>query len=335
MPIVHSQSAIEVWEIGAEVPTPALLHSTCTAPNASSAASASASTCSSRETSVRTPTASVPRPCSSATASSRGSDSMSARTSFMPAPAKAPGHAQPDARRRPGDHRDLARSCLARAVTLNDISAQREQARRRERVTGVSRQGRPYPGPGATRRRRCTAHPRGHGGWPGIALRRDEATGRGRAERRGRPRLHDRRRPGGRVRSGRADRAQRDRRARGRPPGPLPRGRRRLHARVPGPRADRASPGPSRGAPATPCSPPPPTCEGAFAVVNADDFYGRAAIGSLARALHDDGGPGRFHLVGYRLAATLSPRGTVSRGVCSVDDAGRLVGVARAHRHRP
>jgi len=70
-----------------------------------------------------------------------------------------------------------------------------------------------------------------------------------------------------------------------------------------------------------------PHVQGAFAVVNADDFYGRAAIGSLARALHDDGGPGRFHLVGYRLAATLSPRGTVSRGVCSVDDADQLVGV--------
>jgi hypothetical protein len=70
-----------------------------------------------------------------------------------------------------------------------------------------------------------------------------------------------------------------------------------------------------------------PHVRGAFAVVNADDFYGREAIGSLARALHDDGGPGHFHLVGYRLAATLSPRGTVSRGVCSVDGAGRLVAV--------
>ena len=67
--------------------------------------------------------------------------------------------------------------------------------------------------------------------------------------------------------------------------------------------------------------------DGPFAVVNADDFYGRGAIATLAAALRDDGGPGRFHLIGYRLAATLSPRGTVSRGVCSVDGAGRLVSI--------
>jgi dTDP-glucose pyrophosphorylase len=67
--------------------------------------------------------------------------------------------------------------------------------------------------------------------------------------------------------------------------------------------------------------------QGPFAVVNADDFYGREAIAALARSLREEGGPGRFHLVGYRLAATLSPRGTVSRGVCAVDGDGRLTSI--------
>jgi hypothetical protein len=70
---------------------------------------------------------------------------------------------------------------------------------------------------------------------------------------------------------------------------------------------------------------------GAFGVVNADDFYGREAIALLGDVLRERGGPGRFHLVAYRLASTLSPRGTVSRGVCEVDASGHLASV-REHR---
>lgn len=67
---------------------------------------------------------------------------------------------------------------------------------------------------------------------------------------------------------------------------------------------------------------------GAFGVVNADDFYGRGALAELATALHREadrsGAVPRHHLVAYRLARTLSPLGTVSRGVCTVDGAGSL-----------
>jgi NDP-sugar pyrophosphorylase family protein len=64
---------------------------------------------------------------------------------------------------------------------------------------------------------------------------------------------------------------------------------------------------------------------GPFAVVNADDFYGAASYGRLAAFLRG-AGDGRFALVGFRLAQTLSEAGTVSRGLC-VERGGRLVSV--------
>jgi len=64
-----------------------------------------------------------------------------------------------------------------------------------------------------------------------------------------------------------------------------------------------------------------------FAVVNADDFYGRGAFEQLARALRSPGAPNRHHLVAYRLAETLSPSGTVSRGVCTTGPDGTLISI--------
>lgn len=63
---------------------------------------------------------------------------------------------------------------------------------------------------------------------------------------------------------------------------------------------------------------------GPFAVVNADDFYGRQAYTTLADALRSD--TEDLHLVGYELAQTLSPSGSVSRGVCDVAE-GYLVDI--------
>ena len=89
MPRTHSQSSIVVFEIGANIPTPALLHSTWTAPKASIVAAASASTSDSCETSVGTPITSCPSARRTATASSSGSARTSAATTRMPAPANA------------------------------------------------------------------------------------------------------------------------------------------------------------------------------------------------------------------------------------------------------
>jgi NDP-sugar pyrophosphorylase family protein len=63
---------------------------------------------------------------------------------------------------------------------------------------------------------------------------------------------------------------------------------------------------------------------GSFAVVNADDYYSPAGFETLAGAFRRDPAGAELHLVAYRLAATLSPRGPVSRGVCDVSDADRL-----------
>ena len=64
---------------------------------------------------------------------------------------------------------------------------------------------------------------------------------------------------------------------------------------------------------------------GPFAVINADDFYGReafAAMGSFLSSMQADsaGLPPLGSLVPYRLDRTLSPSGTVARGVCRVED---------------
>jgi UTP-glucose-1-phosphate uridylyltransferase len=63
---------------------------------------------------------------------------------------------------------------------------------------------------------------------------------------------------------------------------------------------------------------------GPFAVVNADDFYGRDGLATVGAALAAETDPHRHHLVGYRLGATLSSRGQVSRGVCDVGPDGEL-----------
>ena len=69
-----------------------------------------------------------------------------------------------------------------------------------------------------------------------------------------------------------------------------------------------------------------------FVVINADDFYGRDAFAGLARFLSAAGKPATnepalFAMAGYRIADTLSEHGTVSRGVCRVDDQMRLRGI--------
>ena len=56
-----------------------------------------------------------------------------------------------------------------------------------------------------------------------------------------------------------------------------------------------------------------------FAVINADDFYGRDAFEKAAAFLNTACTPNTYSIIGYELAKTLSDHGTVSRGVCQVD----------------
>ncbi|MBQ0016276.1 MAG: nucleotidyltransferase [Bacteroidales bacterium] len=65
-----------------------------------------------------------------------------------------------------------------------------------------------------------------------------------------------------------------------------------------------------------------------FAIINADDFYGRDALKQMGNYLQTlDGKTGQYCMVGYRLDKTLSEHGTVSRGVCVADNDGNLVSV--------
>ncbi|MBR1798743.1 MAG: nucleotidyltransferase [Bacteroidales bacterium] len=65
-----------------------------------------------------------------------------------------------------------------------------------------------------------------------------------------------------------------------------------------------------------------------FAIINADDFYGREAFAVMAEHLQSlKDTKGQYCMVGYRLENTLSENGSVSRGVCQTDSNGYLTGM--------
>ena len=62
-----------------------------------------------------------------------------------------------------------------------------------------------------------------------------------------------------------------------------------------------------------------------FAVINADDFYGRDGFATLGKELIDTiGKKNKYCMVGFRLGNTLSESGSVARGVCETDENGFL-----------
>ena len=65
-----------------------------------------------------------------------------------------------------------------------------------------------------------------------------------------------------------------------------------------------------------------------FAVINADDFYGRDSYATLGKFLAAADPRGSdFAMVGFTLRNTLSDHGTVARGVCKTDAAGLLTDI--------
>ncbi|HEY5970126.1 MAG TPA: sugar phosphate nucleotidyltransferase [Chitinophagaceae bacterium] len=64
-----------------------------------------------------------------------------------------------------------------------------------------------------------------------------------------------------------------------------------------------------------------------FAVINADDFYGKDGFVKAHNFLVNDCNEKTFSIIGYELLKTLSEHGTVNRGVCEVDNKGDLVSV--------
>ena len=61
-----------------------------------------------------------------------------------------------------------------------------------------------------------------------------------------------------------------------------------------------------------------------FAVINADDFYGKDGFVKAYQFLTNGVADDNYTIIGYELKKTLSDNGSVSRGVCNVDDAGNL-----------
>ena len=69
-----------------------------------------------------------------------------------------------------------------------------------------------------------------------------------------------------------------------------------------------------------------------FAVINADDYYGKNAFKIIHDGLvSEDFGKNNFCMGGYILANTLSDNGGVSRGVCSADADSYLTNVTETH----
>ena len=73
-----------------------------------------------------------------------------------------------------------------------------------------------------------------------------------------------------------------------------------------------------------------------FAVLNADDFYGRAAFFLMAEQLKKlQGRTNAGAMVAYRLCNTVSENGHVTRGICGTDESGHLAKVTETYKIRP
>ncbi|WP_239986454.1 MULTISPECIES: nucleotidyltransferase family protein [Arenibacter] len=68
---------------------------------------------------------------------------------------------------------------------------------------------------------------------------------------------------------------------------------------------------------------------GPFAIINADDYYGKNAFESAASFIRNNGSKETFGLIAYVLKNTLSEHGSVSRGVCKSAN-GKLTSI---HEH--
>ncbi len=64
-----------------------------------------------------------------------------------------------------------------------------------------------------------------------------------------------------------------------------------------------------------------------FVVINADDYYGESSFKTAADYLDAPHAENEHAMVGYRLSNTVTPNGSVARGVCVTDENGMLVSI--------
>lgn len=69
--------------------------------------------------------------------------------------------------------------------------------------------------------------------------------------------------------------------------------------------------------------------DGPFAVINADDYYGREAFTLIYNYLaeHEDDEKYRYTMVGYQLGNTVTDNGHVARGICDMNADGELIAI--------
>ncbi len=72
-----------------------------------------------------------------------------------------------------------------------------------------------------------------------------------------------------------------------------------------------------------------------FAVINADDYYGVSAFKTMLDHLVTLPDEKHACMVGYYLKNTVSEHGHVTRGVCGVDEKGRLTSVTETYKIQP
>ena len=69
-----------------------------------------------------------------------------------------------------------------------------------------------------------------------------------------------------------------------------------------------------------------------FAVINADDYYGREPYRDILNHLHTLKPEKEACMVCYRLKNTVSEYGSVTRGVCSTDENGKLLDITETYK---
>ena len=69
------------------------------------------------------------------------------------------------------------------------------------------------------------------------------------------------------------------------------------------------------------------TVKGPFAIINADDFYGKDAYRVIYEFLSDEANEDQYAMVGYLCKNTLTDNGTVTRGICQQDENKNLTAI--------
>ena len=74
--------------------------------------------------------------------------------------------------------------------------------------------------------------------------------------------------------------------------------------------------------------------DGPFAIINADDYYGKSAFVEVYKFLSSlpENSSHKYAMIGYRIKNTVSPSGSVSRGICHQNENGELTHIVERAR---